>query len=149
VLRPALGWLVAGVVAGVLWRVLTPLAAGWSESYETDLAGDLTLAGLEVVAGVLAGLLGLASSGRGAAQRFVVAVLGAAAASGVAWGAGRLISAPRLLMPAVLLLWPLTVALVTVVATLVATLVLRDPYDETPSETGRGTVRDRWFRFGK
>jgi hypothetical protein len=120
----------AGVVVGILWRLLSPVAAGWSESYERDLAGDVTLAVLDVLAGVLGAALGLARPGPGSAARFVVVVLGSSAASGVAWQTGRLLGAPKLAMPAVLLLWPLAVAIVTVGATLIASLVLRDPYDE-------------------
>jgi hypothetical protein len=134
-LRVVGGWLLAGVVVGVLWRVLTPTAVGWAESYEADYAGDVVLAGLGVTAGLLTAALGQLrpGPGPGSAQRFVVAVLGAAAASGLAWSVGGLTGAPRLVMPAVLLLWPLAIALATVLWTLVATLVLRDPYDDHDS----------------
>ena len=124
------GGAVLGVAVGVAWRLLTPLAAARVEGYEVRVAGDVTLAALEVLVGLLVGLLGLLRPGPGAAGRFVGAVRGSGAGRAAAWGVGRLLAAPTLTMPSLLLLWPLTVGAVTVVATLVATLVLRDPYDD-------------------
>jgi hypothetical protein len=124
------GWLAVSLVAAAAWRWLTPFARGLVEGYERDLAGDVTLAGIELLVGVIAGIFVLARPGRHAAARLVAAVFGAAASSLVIWGAGRQLGAPILTVMAVLLLAPLAVSLVTVVGSLVMTLVLRDPYGD-------------------
>jgi hypothetical protein len=122
-------WLAVGVLVAGVWDWLTPLVGSWSDvSYEQVLSGDVTLAGLEVLVGLAAALVGLVRPGRGSAARFGAAVAGSAVASCVAWGAGRLIGAPPLTMNVVLVLAPLVLALVTVLWVLIAVIVIRDPF---------------------
>lgn len=123
------GWLAVGVLVAGAWSWLTPRVGLWSDvPSEQVLSGDVTLAGLEMLVGLVGALVGLARPGRGSAARFGLAVVGSAVASLVAWGVGRLIGAPTLTVNAVLLLAPLTLALVTVLGTLVATIVIREPF---------------------
>jgi hypothetical protein len=127
--RSLAGWLAVGVLMAGAWHGLTPVVGRWSDdSSERALSGDVTLAGLEVLVGLVGALVGLVRSGRGSAVRFAVAVAGSAVASLVAWGVGRLTGAPILTMNAVLVLAPLALALLTVLWTLIATIVLRDPF---------------------
>jgi hypothetical protein len=121
-------WIVAGLAAGALWAALTPAVEARAESYEAIVAGDVTLAVIAAAAGLGAGGVGLLRTGQASTARFIKAVLGSMAASVVAWGTGRLLGAPTLTMPVVLLLWPLSIAVVTVLGTLVTTLTTRDSY---------------------
>lgn len=130
VVRPLAVWLLLGLVLGAAWRWLTPVVQGRAEGFERDLSGDVTLAALEVAVGVVAALRGLLRPGTGAATRFGVAAAGATVASLVAWGTGRLLGSPGLSVTVVLLLCPLAVALVTVLGSLVATVVAREPHAE-------------------
>lgn len=127
--RAAAGWLAVGVALGAAWSWLTPLARNWADvAYERDVAGDVTLAGLEVTVGVVVAVVGLVRAGPGSALRLVVAVVGSAVASLVAWGTGRLLGAPTLMLVGVLVLAPLALALTTVIGTLAATVFVREPY---------------------
>jgi hypothetical protein len=129
VLARAAGWAAAGLAVGGLWALLTPAVRARSESYEQLLAGDATLAALVSAGGVAAGAYGLwRHAGPGATLRFVGALLGSVLASLVAWGSGRLLGAPVLSAVAVLLFWPMAVAMVTVLGSLVATLLTRETY---------------------
>lgn len=128
-LRPVLGWLVAGVVVGALWALLTPMAGDRAESYEQLVAGDVTLAVLGLVSGAGTAAVGLwRHRGPGAATRFGWALLGSGGASLVSWGTGLVCGAPALTIPGVLVLWPFSLAVVTVLVALVATLTSRDTY---------------------
>lgn len=126
--RPVAWWLAAGLLVGLVWRLVTPWAAAGADNYERLVAGEIVLAVLEVLAGLVVAVLGLMRSGPGSAARLAAAVVGSGGASVVAWGVGRLLGASAVTMTAVLLLWPLTVAAVTVLVSLVATLVSRDAY---------------------
>lgn len=133
VFRPALiravGWTAAGLAVGGLWALLAPTMRGRSESYEQLLAGDVTLAVLVGVAGLGVAVHGLwRHAGPGATAYFMGSLLGSGIGSIVAWGTGRLLGAPVLVSAAVLLLWPMVIALVTVTWTLIATLVTREKY---------------------
>jgi hypothetical protein len=127
--RLAVLWAVAGAVVGVLWPLAVPVASTWSEGYERQLDGDATLAVLLCCAGGAVALHALwRRSGPGSAGRFVESLLGSTLASAVAWGTGGALGAPALVSTAVLAFWPLTIAFVTVVWTMVATLVTREEY---------------------
>jgi hypothetical protein len=120
--------LAAGVVVGVAWRLLTPAVAGGSDGAERALAGEVTLAGLGALAGLVLAIEGLVRRGPRAPARFGVALAGSQAGSAVAWGVGRLLGAPVLAAPGVLLVWPLALCLVTVLVTL-AVLLIAPPGD--------------------
>jgi hypothetical protein len=134
--RVALAWVLAGVAFGVAWRFLTPVASGWADSYEQGLSGDVTFAVLAVTAGLVAAAVGMLRPGPGAAARFVAAVVGALTAGPVAWGVGLLAGAPTLTVVSVLLLWPLTLAIATVLGSLVAIVVVRDGAPAEDEHTG-------------
>ena len=122
-------WLAAGVVEALAWRGSSPLFYGWSDvSYEHGFSGDVAFAALQLAVGLVAAIVGLAFAGRGAPLRVVVAGVGSTLAGLVAWGGGRLLGAPVLHLVAVLVLAPLTLGLITVVGTLLATIFVRDPF---------------------
>jgi hypothetical protein len=112
-----------GVGAGVAWRLLTPLADRLSDGAERVLAGEVTMSGLGLLIGLVVAIIGLTRPGHRAPASFAASVVGSGIGSLLAWGVGRLIGAPVLTATGVLAIWPFTVALVTVVATLVMVLV--------------------------
>jgi hypothetical protein len=144
IIRTVLGWALAGVVVGVAWRYLTPVAQGWVDnSNEQVLSGDATFAVLAVVAGLVAAAVGMLRPGPGAAARFVVAVVAAAVASLIAWGIGRLLGASPLTVVSVLLLWPLAISVGTVLGSLVAT----GRRDAIPASNGPGAAQSGHKEF--
>jgi hypothetical protein len=127
--RAAALWLAVGLVEAVVWPELSRVFVGWSDaSYEHALSGDVAFAGMQLVVGLVAAVVGLVVAGRGSALRFVFAAVGSGLAGLVGWGGGRLLGAPVLHLVAVLAVAPLVLGLVTVIGTLVATITVRDPY---------------------
>jgi hypothetical protein len=112
-----------GIVTGLLWAACTPAVRGASDGVEQQLAGEVTFAVLAAVAGVAIGVLGLLRPGARPVPAAAVLLLGAGAASVAAWGVGRLLGAPVIKATGVLVLMPLTTALVMAAASLVAVLV--------------------------
>jgi hypothetical protein len=127
VLRPVALWSGVGLVLAAAWRGLTPLAGHYADGYERAVAGDVTLAVLELAVGIVTAIVGLVRSGPGSGTRFGVAVVGCGASSVLAWGVGRLLGAPVLTLAGVVLLAPLALSVVTVFASLVVMILARDP----------------------
>ena len=78
---------------------------------------------LGVVAGLVTAVAGLVRPGRHPLAGAVLRLVGSVVAAFVAWGVGRLAGAPALAAPGAVLLWPLTTALVTAVASLAVVLI--------------------------
>jgi len=114
---------VVGVAVGLLWAAVTPSVRAASEGIERDIAGELTFAGLAVLAGVVVAVAGLVRPGPRPVVGVLAGLLGSGVASVIAWGVGRAAGAPVLAAVGVVLLWPLATALVTAVVTLVLVLV--------------------------
>lgn len=111
-----------------MWRGLTPLAQSQAHDSEQLIAGQVVLAVLGIIAGLVVAVQVLIRSGPGSAARLAGAVAGSTAASVMAWGTGRILGERGVEMTAIPLLWPLTVATVTVLVSLVTTLMSRDSY---------------------
>jgi len=118
--------LVGGMAVGLLWATLAPVVHDRSDGIEAEISGEVTFAALALVAGVVVAVRSLLRPGRRPLAGTVVDLVGSAVASAVAWGTGRVAGAPVLAATGVLVLWPLTVALVTAVVTLVVVLVQPD-----------------------
>jgi len=121
--------LLGGVVLGLAWRALVPVLAGASDGVERQVAGEVAMAGLGLLAGVLVAVIGLLRSGPGAPTRFGLSLLGSALGSLVAWRVGLIAGAPPVAITGVLVVWPFVLALVTVLVTLLTTLTSSDTYE--------------------
>jgi len=118
--------LVGGMAVGLLWATLAPVVHDRSDGIEAEISGEVTFAALALVAGVVVAARSLLRPGRRPVTGTVVDLVGSGVASLIAWGTGRVAGAPVLAATGVLVLWPLTVALVTAVVTLVVVLVQPD-----------------------
>ena len=117
---------VGGAAVGLLWAAIAPAVRGASEGIEREVGGDLAFAGLAVLAGLVVAVAGLVRPGRRPATGALVNLVGSGAASGVAWGVGRAVGAPVIAATGVLVLWPLTTALVTALVSLLLVLLRPD-----------------------
>jgi hypothetical protein len=115
-----------GVLLGPVWAWSAPQLARFADGSEKVLDGEVALGGIGLVAGVVVALFGLLRPGQRPTARFLGLLLGSGAGSWLCWKAGLLVGAPQLAAPGVLVFWPLAVAVVTVLATLVIVLVAPD-----------------------
>jgi len=106
-----------GVLVGVLWAVVAPFVTGHSDRTETQASGDGTLAILELIAGVVTATALVLRPGRQPAARFAIAVVGVTGGAFLSWAVGAATGAPHLAAAGVVLLWPFTVAAITVLRT--------------------------------
>ena len=123
--RAAGACLAGGLLAGVVWAVLAPAASrNWTSSGEAVFAVEGTFALVGLLAGVLTAVFLALRPGRSPVLRLLVLLLAAAAGSGLAWWAGsRLLDPdPALTVPAVVLTWPLSTAVLTAVRSLAGNL---------------------------
>jgi len=118
---------VLGVAAGLGWAALAPVVARRSDGIEATIAGEVTLSLLGVAVGLLVAVVGLVRPGEPPLGLAVLRLVGSGAASALAWGVGRLAGAPVLAAPGTVLVWPLTVAVVTALGTLGVLLVRSEP----------------------
>jgi hypothetical protein len=123
---PVVALAVCGVAVGLLWRAGAPLVQRASDGPESVIAGEVAMAGVGLLAGLATAIIGLVRGGPSPTPRFLSSLVGSCLGSVIAWGVGRLIGAPPIAATGVLLVWPLTVATVTVLVTLVVTLVAPD-----------------------
>ncbi len=117
-----LGLLVVGVLVGLTWRALLPLAARWADVGEASIAREGMLATIGAVTGLLVAVWLLARPGASPVRRVAVGVLGSVLGAWVAWGVGRLAGAPVLRAPGAAFVWPVTTAAVVFVYTAVSAM---------------------------
>jgi hypothetical protein len=112
-----------GLGVGAVWVVLAPVVARWAGPVEDTAARDVTFGLLGVLAGlVTAGALLVWPGSRPALHAGLL--LGAATgASLLAWGTGVLLGAQPLRAIALVVVWPLVAAAMTVVRSLVVVLL--------------------------
>jgi len=118
----------AGAVLGLVWRLLVPTVQNVSDGAERAIGGEVAMAGLGLIAGVAVGVLGMVRTGPAPTARFLWSLVGSGVGSLVAWGVGESTGGPPLAATGVLVVWPLSVAAVTVLVTLVTTLVSPDTH---------------------
>lgn len=123
---PVVGVLLAGVAVGLLWPAVLPWSQGIGGPDEVMAAGDATLGVLCVVAGLGTTLLVVLRPGPTPALRLSVLLGASVAGAGVAWGVGLLAGAPPVHAVGVLLLWPLTLAMVSLVRSVIGLLIHGD-----------------------
>jgi hypothetical protein len=90
------------------------------------LAGEVAMAGLGLLVGLLVGVVAVIRPGPWPTLRMIGWLIGSGLGSLLAWRVGLLVGAPRLAAPGVLVFWPLAVAVVTMLVTMVATLAFPD-----------------------
>jgi len=117
---------VVGVLLGPIWAGLTPLLARFADGSEKILDGEIAMAGLGLLAGLVVAVIGLVRPGPRPTARFGGLLLGSGAGSLLAWRTGLLVGAPKLAATGVLVFWPLALSVVTVLVTLVIVLVAPD-----------------------
>jgi hypothetical protein len=116
----------SGLVVGSVWRLVTPWVAARSDGLERLIAGEVTLAGLGLLAGIVVGVIDLLRRGRTPTIDFLVSLIGTGLGSLVAWRLGLLTGLRPILATGVLVAWPFGVAATTVLATLTGTLMSPD-----------------------
>jgi hypothetical protein len=94
----------------------------WTGSAEDAAAGDVTFGLLGILAGLITAVVLLVWPGSRPAARAALVLAAASAASLLGWGAGRLLGAPTLHAVALVVLWPLVAAVVTMVRSLIGVL---------------------------
>jgi hypothetical protein len=112
----------AGIAVGAGWVVLAPVVVRWTGSVEGAAAGDVTFGLLGILAGLMTAVVLLVWPGARPAAHAAAVLAAAAGASPLAWGVGRLLGAPTLHAVALLVLWPLVAAVVTMVRALIGVL---------------------------
>jgi hypothetical protein len=110
-LRVVLAMLAFGVVVGILWRVLTPVAVRHSDPREVLIARDGALALLNLGAGVLTGLFSQVRPGRAVAVRTSSLLLGSLLGAFLAWPVGLLLGVTGLGAIGIVLIWPVLAAI--------------------------------------
>ncbi len=123
--RAGAACLAGGLLGGVVWAVLAPAASQrWTSSGEGAFAVEGTLAVLGVLAGILTAAALVVRPGRAPAVRLLVLLVAATVGSGLAWFVGSRLLEPdvALTVPAVVLTWPLTTAVLTAVRSLAENL---------------------------
>lgn len=118
----------AGVLLGPIWAGVCPLVARISDGGERVLAGEVTMGGLGLVAGLLLGVIMMVRPGPRPTARLIGSLLGSGLGSVLAWQIGLLVGAPRLAATGVLVFWPLTISTVTVLVMLMRTLLFPERY---------------------
>lgn len=111
-----------GILLGVAWAMLAPAAAGRAGAGEGEAARDVTFGLLGVLAGVITAVVLLIWPGRRPAAHAAVVLGAAILASPLAWGVGRLLGAYTLQAVALVVVWPLVAAAVTMIRSLVSVL---------------------------
>jgi hypothetical protein len=117
-----LAGLVAAIVVGVAWWLLAPVVARWTGSVEDAAARDVTFGLLGVLAGLLTAGALLIWPGRRPAVHTALVIAAGTGASALAWWIGELAGARPLHAVALVVVWPLVAAAVTVLRSLVAVL---------------------------
>jgi hypothetical protein len=112
----------AGIAVGAGWAVLAPVVVRWTGSVEKAAAGDVTFGLLGILAGLITAVVLLVWPGARPAAHAAEVLAAAAAASLLAWGVGRLLGAPTLHALALIVLWPLMAAVVTMIRALIGVL---------------------------
>lgn len=125
-LRTVVGLIGGGLVVGLVWAALVPVVQRWSDPGEHAVAGDGGFAMIGSAAGVVTALLLARAPGRYQTLRAATVLLGAVPASAMSVVVGRLAGAPALQAYGVLLLWPLTAAVITMFRLLVSILIWPD-----------------------
>lgn len=120
------GVLVAGVAVGLLWSALSPWTRTLRGPEEAMAAGDATLGLLGVLAGIVTTLVLFRRPGTNPSLRLAVVLVASTVGAFLAWPVGRLCGAPVLHAVGVLLLWPLTVALLNLARSVVGLLIHGD-----------------------
>ena len=113
----------AGITVGALWVVCSPIVVRWTGSVEEAAARDVTFGLLAVLAGLITAVVLLVWPGERPALHAALVLTGAAGSSLLAWGVGLLLGAPPLHAVALVVLWPLVAAAVTMVRSLIGVLV--------------------------
>src|SRR5664280_862943 len=93
---PVLAMLIAGIVVGLLWAWLTPFVARMSDGAERVLAGEVAMAGLGLLVGLLVGVVAVIRPGPWPTLRMIGWLIGSGLGSLLAWRVGLLVGAPRL-----------------------------------------------------
>jgi hypothetical protein len=114
--------LASGLALGAAWVVLAPLVAAWTGAAEDDAARDAAFGLLGVLAGLVTAVALLVWPGSRPALHTGFVLCGVTLASLLAWGVGRLLGAHPLHAVALVVVWPLVAAVVTVLRSLVAVL---------------------------
>jgi hypothetical protein len=119
---------IVGVPLGLGWAGVCPVVARISDGAERVFAGEVAMAGLGLVAGLLVGITLVIRPGPAPTARLIGALLGSGLGSVLAWRVGLLAGAPPLAAPGVLVFWPLAIATLTVLVSLVRTLLFPERY---------------------
>lgn len=122
-LRVVPGGVASGILVGVGWTVLAPVVARWAGAAEDAAARDVTFGLLGVLAGLLTAAALVVGSGASPAVHTALVLAVATGASVLAWGVGELLGAHPLHAIALVVVWPLVAAAMTVVRSLVAVLL--------------------------
>jgi hypothetical protein len=112
----------AALAVGAGWVVLAPVVARWTGAVEDAAARDVTFGLLGVVAGLVTAVVLLIWPGARPALHTALVLAAATGASALAWRFGELLGARPLHALALVVVWPLVAAAVTVVRSLVAVL---------------------------
>lgn len=102
----------AGITAGVLWRIVLPFALRHSDQQESFIAVDGSFALIGVGAGLITGLAVVVLPGGAPGVRSAVTVIASIGASVLAWLTGLALGCPEVQALGVLLAWPVMTSVV-------------------------------------
>jgi hypothetical protein len=114
----------AGIVVGLLWRLLGPWFAANGVPSEKGVAVDGTLAMLQLLAGLITGGLVIAHEGEAPVRHGLLGIGGSLIAGGLSLLAGLATGGPVLQSPAAALVWPVITAVVIFTGTLIAMITI-------------------------
>ena len=132
--------LLVGALLAVVWRLLTPTAAGLGDDQEAAVSVDGSLSLLGLLVGVVTGVFVLVRPGRSAVWRTVAVILGSVAGGLVSWLLGDQLGTPPLRAVGAAFTWPIATATVIFLGSLmpITSTRLNGPRLAGPGSFGAG-----------